>query len=511
MSVTRRTPLIGALAVVLVATACGTRLDDEAFVRAGQEVVEEGDGVQFGFGEEGGPATSGEGTLGEGSSGRLTTRGGSASGVGASGGGARGGGGGSAAGGGGPNTASDVGVTPTSIKVGNITDVNGLLGPEAFKPILVGAQAYFAARNDQGGVNDRRIEFITCDDRFDTERNKQCTRELIEQDEVFALVGNSTTSYAGASITNEAGVPDVGGAPIGNAYWQYPHFYSILGGGGYPRDGNVGKNGELFATTGTFRWFKQQLGVTKAAVFHYTIPISRQAGLFIADGLEREGIDVVYFGGGSDRGREATNPNYDSDVLEMKRLGVDGIWNAIDIAGFQKLCNAMDRQGFRVKANVSTVQGWGQKVGQDFSSPCRDSVFATDSWRNYAEVNHPAVAEFRRVMARYKPNEPLRQWHLWGYAAAQLLTEGVASMGANVTRAGLEEWLRSFTPSNPYTAGGLTEGLHWREENLSQPANDCFTIGQWQDAADTFVTRAPAFTCFQTDRYSYRPQETGGG
>jgi branched-chain amino acid transport system substrate-binding protein len=537
----RRRWLVAVVTVVIVAlvsAACGTRLEDGEFL-----VVGAAEGVDPSTGEptndgsfttdtnaggtsggsrgstSGGGSGSGSATNSGSGGGGTSTGGGGGTGTNTGGGGGTntggGGGGGTNTGGGGPNTASDVGVTATSIKVGNITDIQGLLGPEAFKPILEGLQAYFAFRNDRGGVNGRKIDLISCDDRFDTNLNKACTRKLIEQDKVFALVANSTTSYAGASITDEKGVPDVGGGPIGNAYWKYGHLYSILGGGGYPRDSkNIGLNGTLYSTTGVYRWFKEKLGVTKAALFFYTIPVSRQAALgLIEPGLEKEGINVEYYGGGSDRGREPTDPNYDSDVIAMKDLGVDGAFNAIDIAGFQKLCNAMDRQDFKVKANVATVQGWGQKVGTDFSSPCRDTVFATDAFRNYADTNHPGVARFRQGMQAYKPSTTLRQWNVWGWAAGMLFADGVASMGGNVTRVGLENWLKAFTPQAAYQADELGNPglLNWRRVDFTKPDNDCFTIGQWQDSAGTFVSKAPAWTCYTTGWIDYTPQDTGGG
>lgn len=514
--------------VAMIATACGTRLPDETFIEAGALSEQTQGGTGVAAGPTGGTSDNGTGSTrdngtvrrstggsgGSGSGGSASGgsgSGGSASGGSGDAGGGTGGGGGGDGGAGGPNTASDVGVTETSIKVGNITGIQGLLGPEAFTPILRGAQAYFAAINDRGGINGRKVNLVTCDDRDDTEQSQACVRKLIDQDKVFALVGNSSTAYdPAAKYTNDKKVPDVGGGPIGNAYWRYPYLFGALGGDGYPRDGKIGVDGKLYAQTGIHRWYKENLGVSKGAVFFYTIPISRQAGLFIAEAMKREGIEVAYYGGGSDRGREATDPNYDSDVIEMQERGVDMIFNAIDIAGFQKLCQAMDRQGFTVKVNAATVQGWGQKVGQDFSSPCRNSVFANDEWRNYADTDHPAVAEMNQVMQRYRPNDSLRQWHMWGYGGAKMFSDGVASMGANVTREGLVSWLNSFTDAKPYTAGDLHSGLHWETFSHSSPRPDCFTIAQWQDSAQTFVTKASAFTCVDSAFFSYTPQDTGG-
>src|SRR2546427_3652063 len=63
------------------------------------------------------------------------------------------------------NAASDIGVTPTSIKIGMIDSVSSLLGPDTFSSPMYGAQAFFKALNAAGGVNGRQITVVPCDDK----------------------------------------------------------------------------------------------------------------------------------------------------------------------------------------------------------------------------------------------------------------------------------------------------------------------------------------------------------
>ena len=69
----------------------------------------------------------------------------------------------------GPNQASDVGVTATTITIGNITAENGVLG-DAFAPAVRGLRAWVQATNAKGGINGRQIILKTCDDREDRAR-----------------------------------------------------------------------------------------------------------------------------------------------------------------------------------------------------------------------------------------------------------------------------------------------------------------------------------------------------
>ena len=520
----RATVVVVALALLaLLASACGTRLSDEAFRNTSSDGATQG-GVgpgdaggadQLGESSDGGSATEGVtdtgGTAEGGTAGGETggTAEGGTGGTGTGGGATAGEGGGDTGGGtagGGTNGASDVGVTASQITIGNITAVGGPIGPEAFSGMLHGAQTYFQFLNERGGVNGRKVKFVTCDDREDPDRNQRCAQNLVETQKVFALVANSTVAYSSAKYVDSKGVPDVGGQPIGNAYYKYPHLFSVLG-VDTPRSGKaIGDNGKLYAQSASYRHFREKVGVTKAAVFFYFIPISRTAGMFIADGLRKEGIEVVYYGGGSEAGMNPAAPSYDTDVIQMRREGVQGIWNAIDIAGFQKLCQSMDRYSFRVKANVSTIQGMSQKVGQDFSAPCRNDVYVQTDSISYANTANPKVAEFRAAMKKFDPGFRMHQWGLEGWAAAKMLTEGISRQGANVTRKGLMDWLNAMEPDS-YSIDGLMNPIGFKPRDHSKPSNDCFKLHQWQDSAQTFVTRADV--CIPAPYYSYTPQDDG--
>lgn len=520
----RRRELIVAAGVLLslVATACGTRLGDDEFVQAGSAVGTEQTGPRAD-----GPGAVGEITVGPDGSGPAGTgadRSGSVpdgtGGSGAAGGGADGGdagpsggsGGGSDGGSGAANFASDVGVTADTITIGNITDRTGPLGPEVFTPTYEGAFTYFQKLNADGGVNGRKIQFVTCDDAGNPDRNRACARELIEEHEVFAFTATSTATFAGAPLLSEAGVPDVTSIPISNAYYTYPELYATYSAEGYPRDGTqVGVDGQLYNNTAQFEWFKEELGVERAAVLFYSIPISKTAGEFLVEGLERAGIEVVYTPNGG-QGRNPANPNWDTDVVNMRQQGAQALWHAIDIAGFQKLCQSMDRLDFRVRAAVATVQGAGQGV-EDFSSPCRESVYASVFSVPYGNTDHPRIAEIHRALDRYLPDADLHQWVVEGWAGAELLVKGIESMGAEVTREGLMEWLDAQDGSE--TLGGLMAPgqFYWNPNDRpwETRAEVCFSVMQWDEAAGSFVSRVDdTFHCRRPAEYfPYTPVDDG--
>src|SRR5438105_2460587 len=295
----------------LVLQACGTRLPNSAFVKAQQGSNASSNGLAAG--DQGGTdqsatgATGDQGTAGGGAGGAAGTAGGAAA-------GRAGGPTGAAAGGGpgGPNTASDVGVTPTSIKIGNITSIQGPFGPDAFSPSLYGLQAYAAGVNARGGINGRKVSIDTCDDRGAGDGNLACAQQLIDQDKIFVfLANNSQASSRSASHEYTKGVPDLG-LPLNNGYQKYPNMFDFYANNGAVRDAKqVGINGKRYQESGMYRWFKQQKGINKAAVYFYNIAVSQQQGYAFEADLTSEGIQTVYEGGGSHGGENFAAPTFD--------------------------------------------------------------------------------------------------------------------------------------------------------------------------------------------------------
>src|SRR2546423_1373650 len=77
----------------------------------------------------------------------------------------------------------------------------GALGPNVVSPSYYGASAFFQDLNAKGGINGRKIKFVTCDDKEDPNLNLQCAQSLTESQKIFAFatndtrVGNGSASY----------------------------------------------------------------------------------------------------------------------------------------------------------------------------------------------------------------------------------------------------------------------------------------------------------------------------
>ena len=475
----RRAVVLAALAAL---SACGTRLDDDAFVAAGRD-PDTGEVA----GDDLGPGTGNDDVdTDDGAGGGTTTtaRGGSSPGATTPGGGtvpnSSDGGGGAAVSG--PNQASDVGITETTVRLGTIVAENGVLG-DAFAPAVWGLRAWVEYINAEGGINGRTVELYTCDDREDRARSLECARRLVEQDQVFALVATNSRALGGAAqYLEDQGIPVIGN-PITNSFYRYSHFYTVYG-TFYPRDGStVADNGQLVSLTTVSRWFAENLGASKAAVFSYDIAESAQAGDFIQHGLELEGFTVSRYV------VSFAAPSFDAAVADMQRQGTEVVFDAMDDGANRRLCDAMARRQFTVQAKVSTIVAMGDSVGTDFNDSCRPVTYIAGDSLPYSDTSHPFIATFNEAMDRYQRGKERHQWSLEAWLMATMVQEGLVSMGAAPTRAGLEAFLMGF--ENDDLGGVMTPTIGWQPQDLSVPTmHDCISVAKWDDDSGGWISAA---------------------
>src|SRR5213592_4596011 len=118
------------------------------------------------------------------------------------------------------------GVTSTQVVIGGTIPLSG---PAAsYASVARGAQAYFKYVNAHGGVNKRKIKYIYRDDAYDPGQTTDKTRELVQQDHVFAIFNSlgTETNLATRPYLNQVKVPQLfvasGATTWGKDYKKYP-------------------------------------------------------------------------------------------------------------------------------------------------------------------------------------------------------------------------------------------------------------------------------------------------
>jgi ABC-type branched-subunit amino acid transport system substrate-binding protein len=130
------------------------------------------------------------------------------------------------------STTATPGVSATTITLGSSGPLTGEAAAAA--GVLRGAEGYFKYVNARGGVNGRKIDFKYLDDAYDPSQTVQNVRQLIQQDNVFALfaVVGTNGNLAIRDFANAAGVPTVfsasGATTFGRDYTKYPWTIGFL-------------------------------------------------------------------------------------------------------------------------------------------------------------------------------------------------------------------------------------------------------------------------------------------
>ncbi|MGW3915813.1 ABC transporter substrate-binding protein [Streptomyces sp. NPDC005070] len=382
------------------------------------------------------------------------------------------------------------------IRVGVISSATSPVGASAFTGPRDGAKAWFDRLDARGGIDGRRVEVRTCDDGGSGVGNSACVRRLIDQDNVVALVATTALDYAGASQVSRAGVPDIGGQPIGAAYDTYPHLYGIYGSLA-PRHGTPGWDGELYGGTEVYRYFKRVHGARTAAVVSYNQSASAAYARLVTEGLRAEGYRVVT------EQVDFALPDFRAAAADLKAQHADLVFDALDTHGNAQLCKAMDDVGAHVTAKVTNVQNWTSTVPEDYKDAprCRNALWATGSSRNYEDTGDTAVGEFRDATKGLPTHS---QWQLEGWAAARWFTDAARSCArTGITRGCVDAFMNR---GEPYTAGGLLLPVTY--ERLAEPPKTrrtCLSVARWRDGSG-WVTQGDMNTnCFDVPQIGYRP------
>ncbi|HEY6982192.1 ABC transporter substrate-binding protein [Reyranella sp.] len=339
----------------------------------------------------------------------------------------------------------DEGASDSTIKLGH---TNPYSGPaSSYGVIGKGLQAYWKMVNDQGGINGRKIDFITLDDGYSPPKTVECVRQLVEQDKVFCIFNllGTPTNTAVHKYLNQKKVPQLYVA-TGASKWGDPqHFPWTMG---YQPDYNT--EAQIYA--------KHILANVKDA---------RIAVLMQNDDAGKDYVDGFKKGLGKDVDRivklasyEVTDPTVDSQVIQLKSSGADVFFvNGIPKFAAQAMRKAADL-GWKPRiylVNVSAqVASTMEPAGFDNVQGVITAAWLKDptdkQWDNDAEMK-----AWHAWMAKYMPGGNLGEVnYVYAYSVAFLMTETLKRCGDMLTRANLMKQAADF---RKFRVPGLLPGI----------------------------------------------------
>jgi branched-chain amino acid transport system substrate-binding protein len=343
------------------------------------------------------------------------------------------------------NGSSDVGVTPTTITLGNVSGLTGILANN-FNQGSEAAQAAFAAVNARGGICGRQLKLLVEDDGQDASRNAADVSDLIPK--VFAFVGStSDADNGGVPQMVQANVPDIGAAINTNRAVSSVNIS--------PTGNEAVINGKFSAYNTLMKGLLEHNNAPKhIAVLSYSIPISADAGDYYYYAFQKYGGATPCY---QDHSVSPASASLDGDVITMQQRGCDGVFTTMDVTGNAKLLQSMARYpSFKPIYVGTTYVGYtpaqiavaGQAAAQGLQ------VFT-----NFVPFNdpNPAMQLYLSQLHTYQPGKQPSSFGAEGWAAAQLLIYALIQAGHNPTRAnvvqimnGLKDWSTGgmFSPTD---------------------------------------------------------------
>jgi len=333
----------------------------------------------------------------------------------------------------------DTGASDKEIKIGNINPYSG--PASAYGTIGKTIAAYFKMVNDHGGINGRKIEFISYDDGYSPPKTVEMARKLVEQDQVLFIFQSL-------------------GTPPNSAIHKYM---------------NAKKVPQLFVATGATKWndpkdFPWTMGwqpnyQTEARIYAENIlkntPNAKIGILYQNDDYGKDYLKGFKDGLGAKASSmivkevsyETSDPTVDSQVVQLQASGADTFFN-ITTPKFaaQAIRKAYDT-GWKptqylnnVSASIGAVlkpAGFEKCVGIISTAYYKDA--SDPQWKN-----DPAVKEWEAFMAKYYPEGNLADGsNQYGYAVAQTMVQVLKQAGDNLTRANIMKQAASLHNYRP--------------------------------------------------------------
>jgi len=316
----------------------------------------------------------------------------------------------------------DVGASDTEIKIGNINPYSG--PASAYGVVGKTEAAYFNKVNAEGGVNGRKINFISYDDAYSPPKAVEQARKLVESDGVL-LIFNSLGTPSNTAIQkymNTKRVPQLFVA-TGATKWNDPKVFPWTMG----FRPNYQSEGHVYA-----QYLLQQFPQGKIGILFQNDDYGKDYVKGLKDGLNGKMQIVAEFP------YETTDPTIDSQMISLKNSGADVFYDVTTpkfAAQAIKKAADIEWKALHLLNNVSnSVGGVLKPAGFEISKGILSTNYVKDAtdptWKD-----DPGYKEWLAFMDKYYPDgDKTNSFVVEGYIAAQAVVQVLQQCGDDLTR-----------------------------------------------------------------------------
>ncbi len=356
------------------------------------------------------------------------------------------------------------GVTDAEIKIGQTMPYSG--PASAYGAIGKAELAYFKMVNERGGINGRKVNLVSLDDAYSPPRAVEQVRRLVEEDDVLALFQTlgTPTNTAFHKYVNVKKVPHLFLA-TGATKWGDPKNYPWTI--GFQPAYQV--EARIYA-----RYILQNKPDAKIAVLYQNDDYGKDYVKGLRDGLGDKARGMIV----AEASYEVTDPTVDSQIVTLKSSGADTFFNVTTPKFAAQAIRKAHDIGWKplhlINNVASSVGAVLMPAGLDKSTGLITALYFKDptdpQW-----AKDPGMQRWRDFMARYMPGADVSDFnYVYGYGAAQLMTQVLAACGDELTR---ENLMKQATSLRDMTLDVSLPGV-----KFSTAPNDYYLIEQLQMA-----------------------------
>jgi branched-chain amino acid transport system substrate-binding protein len=356
----------------------------------------------------------------------------------------------------------DTGATDTEIKIGNIMPYSG--PASAYGVIGKTEEAYFRKINAEGGINGRKINFISYDDAYSPPKTVEQARKLVESDEVL-FVFNSLGTPPNTAIQkymNSKKVPQLFVA-TGATKWNDPKDFPWTMGW----QPNYQSESRIYA-----KYILKEKPNAKIAILYQNDDYGKDYVKGLKDGLGAKAASMIII----EESFEVTQPTVDSNIVKLKSLNADVFFNVTTpkfAAQAIKKMAEIEWKPLHFLNNVSVSIGSVIKpAGMENAQGIISSAYLKDptdpQWKDDA-----GMKAWNEFLDKYFPEANRADASvIYGYTVAQTLVHVLKQCGDDLTR---ENVMKQAASIKGLELGGLLPGV-----KIDTSASDFAPLSQLQ-------------------------------
>jgi branched-chain amino acid transport system substrate-binding protein len=356
----------------------------------------------------------------------------------------------------------DTGATDTEIKIGNIMPYSG--PASAYGVIGKIEDAYFKMINEQGGINGRKINFVSYDDGYSPPKAVEQARKLIESDEVLFLFGplGTPSNSAIQKYLNSKKIPQLFVATGATKFGDYKDFPWTMG-----WQPPYQSEGKIYA-----KYLLKEKPDAKIAIMYQNDDFGKDLLKGLKDGLGDKAASMIV----GEESYEVSEPTIDSHIVKLKSTGAD-VYFSITTPKFSaqsiKKVAEIGWKPMYFQSNVgasvgSVLQPAGFENAQDILSAAYAKDGADAQWDN-----DEGMKKFYAFLAKYVPDANKADGSVvFGYGQAQTMVQVLKQAGDNLTR---ENIMKQATSLKDFAPDTLLPGV-----KINTGASDFYPIEQLQ-------------------------------